>query len=116
MIISNLITDKAVLAELGKRIACRRIDLQLTQADVAEQAGVAKRTLERIEAGASAQLSSLIRVFRVLDLISALDRMIPEAGPRPMELLKRKGKVRRRVSGRRSSGPSKKAWTWDDET
>ena len=116
MKISNLISDDAVLSEIGKRVARRRLDLQFTQAEVAEQAGVAKRTLERIEAGASAQMSSIIRVFRVLDLMFGLDRLIPDPGLRPMDLLKRKGKVRQRASRSRHSGQSDKAWSWDDET
>mgnify|MGYP000461714881 CR=1 FL=1 len=51
-------------------------DSPLTQADLAHEAGVSKRTVERIEAGASAQMASLIRIFRVLDLMPALDRFI----------------------------------------
>ena len=38
--IDNLLTDDAILAELGARIAARRVDLQLTQAAVAEEAGM----------------------------------------------------------------------------
>ena len=105
-----------ILAEIGERVARRRLDLQLTQAAVAEQAGVAKRTLERIEAGASAQMSSIVRIFRVLDLLPGLDRMIPDVGPRPMDLLKRKGKLRQRASSRRHSDRSDEPWSWDDET
>ena len=116
MKISKTLADDAILAEIGERITQRRLDLQLTQADVAEQAGVAKRTVERIEAGASAQISSIIRILRVLDLLPGLDRMIPEAGPKPMDLLKRKGKVRQRASSSRPSDRSDKPWTWDDET
>jgi len=115
MEISNLLSDDTILAELGKRIARCRLELKLTQANLAEQAGVAKRTVERIEAGASAQMSSVIRVLRVLDLLPNLERMIPAAGPRPMDLLRRKGKVRQRVS-RGRAGQSDEPWTWDDET
>lgn len=115
MRISKLLADEAILAEIGKRIARRRLDLQLTQADAAEQAGVAKRTLERIESGASAQMSSMIRILRALDSLPGLDRMIPEAGPRPMDLLKRKGKVRQRASKRRTSSQPEKPWSWDDQ-
>lgn len=116
MKISNLLTDEAILAELGERIVSRRLDLQLTQAAVAEQAGIAKRTLERIEAGHSAQLSSVIRILRVLDALPDLDRMMPQAGPRPMELLKHKGKARQRAPGRRTAGQPEKPWSWDDES
>ncbi len=116
MKISRLLADEAILTELGERIARRRLDLELTQAAVAEQAGIAKRTLERVEAGHSAQLSSLIRILRVLDGLPGLDRMLPEARPSPMELLKRKGRVRQRAPGRRASHPPEKPWSWDDNS
>jgi transcriptional regulator with XRE-family HTH domain len=115
MEISALLADEAILAELGARIARRRLDLQLTQADVAEQAGVAKRTVERIEAGASAQMLSIIRILRVLDLLAGLNLLIPAAGPRPMDLLKRKGKLRQRASSRRHAEQDAAPWSWDDE-
>lgn len=115
MKISKILTDDAILAEIGERVARRRLDLQLTQAEVAEQAGVAKRTVERMEAGASAQMASVVRILRILDLLPGLDRMIPAAGPRPMDLLKQKGKVRRRASRRRQSTQSGKPWSWDGE-
>jgi len=114
MKISNLLADEAILAEIGERIAQHRLNLELTQAAVAEQAGIAKRTLERVEAGHSAQLSSLIRILRVLDGLPGLDRMLPEAEPGPMDLLKRKGKVRQRASGHRASKQPEKPWSWDD--
>ncbi len=116
MKISDLLTDEAILAEIGERIARRRLDLELTQAALAEQAGIAKRTLERVEAGHSAQMSSLIRILRALDALPGLDRMLPEARPGPMDLLKRKGKVRQRASGRRTSSEPKKPWSWGDES
>jgi transcriptional regulator with XRE-family HTH domain len=115
MKISDLLTDSAILAELGNRVARRRLDLQLTQAELAEQAGIAKRTVERIEAGCSAQTSSMVRILRVLDLLPGLDRVIPEPQPRPMDLLKRRGKVRQRASRRGRSDPPDKPWTWDDD-
>ena len=102
MKITGLLTDDGVLAELGARIAGRRVELQLTQAAVAEQAGIAKRTLERMEAGQTSQLSTLVRVLRVLDAASGLDCLIPESGRRAMDLLKQKGKGRQRASGRRA--------------
>ena len=115
MRISSLLTDETVLAEIGSRMAARRIDLELTQAVVAGQAGIAKRTLERMEAGHSSQLSSLIRVLRVLDDLSGLGNLVVPVGPRPMDLLQRKGKVRQRASSRRARNTSGKPWHWDDD-
>jgi len=115
MKITKTLSDDAILAEIGTRIAQCRVDLQLTQAALANEAGLAKRTVERIEAGASAQMSSVIRVLRVLDRLPGLDQLVPEAGPRPMSLLKRKGKARQRASTRTRPARSRHPWTWDDE-
>lgn len=115
MKISKHLSDDAILAEMGTRLTSLRLDLQLTQADLAEQAGVSKRTVERIETGASAQMSSMIRVLRQLDVLPNLDQMIPESLPRPMDLLKRKNKPRQRASARSGKQQSDESWTWDDE-
>lgn len=70
----------------------------MTQARLAEQSGVAKRTVERIEAGASAQMTSMIRLLRVLGLLPGLDLLFPQREQPPMDLLKRRGKVPKRAS------------------
>lgn len=114
MKIERQLSDEAVLVELGGRMAQCRLDLQLTQAQVADQAGIAKRTVERIESGQSTQLSSLIRVLRVLDLLDALESLVPEVGPRPLDLLKLKKKVRKRASRKRNQD-DQKPWQWGDE-
>lgn len=114
MKISELGTDDAILTEFGTRLAHRRVELQLTQADAAREAGIAKRTLERIEAGESAQLASLLRVLRVLELLPALDCAIPEAQPGPMEMLENKGKLRQRASKSRRDVAGK-PWSWADD-
>lgn len=116
MKITELLTEEAVLTELGRRIASRRIEMQLTQADAAEQAGIAKRTLERMEAGLTSQLVTLIRVMRVLDAVPGLENLIPEPGARPMDLLKRKNKVRQRASGRRAAKAVVPSWSWDEKS
>jgi transcriptional regulator with XRE-family HTH domain len=112
MKIEKLMTDSAILSELGKRLTRRRLDWNLTQATLAHQAGISKRTVERIEAGASAQMSSVIRICRVLDLMPGLDQLIPPSGPRPMDLLKLKGKSRQRASPKRRSSVADDSWTW----
>ncbi|MEN8213266.1 MAG: helix-turn-helix transcriptional regulator [Pseudomonadota bacterium] len=115
MKISNLLSDEAILTEIGERMARRRLDLQLTQADVAEQAGIAKRTLERIEAGASAQMSSMIRILRVLELLPGMNQLFPETEARPMEALKHKGRQRQRASSSRASEDHGEPWSWDED-
>jgi len=101
------LTDAAVLQELGTRLERRRIDANLTQAELAEQAGISKRTLERIEAGHSVDFAMLIRVLRVLKLIDALDGLVPAQPQSPIALLKARGRERKRAGHprRRKAGP-----------
>lgn len=108
-------TDSAVLHELGKRIASLRIDRNLTQAALAEQAGVSKRTVERLESGAvSTQLSGFLRICRVLGAIERLDMLLPESAPGPMLQLKQRGRKRSRASGTHAAKPPSQKWTWGE--
>lgn len=97
MKITSDLTDLAVLHEMGDRLERRRIDAGLTQARLAEEAGVSKRTVERIEAGHSADLVMLLRVLRVLTLLEALDQLVPDLPQSPLTLLKGRGRARQRV-------------------
>ena len=110
----NLI-DELVIQELGTRLKEKRFTEKLSQADLAENAGISKRTVERIESGQSIQLSNLIRIFRTLDLLSMLNMAIPEVTERPIDLMKLHGKSRQRVSRGRKLDKSKKEWQWGDE-
>jgi transcriptional regulator with XRE-family HTH domain len=106
---------QVMLEEIGSRIAGARLERNLTQAELAAEAGVSKRTIERMESGEVAtRLEGFLRVCRVLGLIDRVDQMIPEAVPSPMALLKLSGKRRQRASGRRVSEPKPVKWSWGE--
>ena len=116
MRLSKQLSDEAILHELGIRLAAVRLSRNLTQAALAEEAGVSKRTIERLESGeVAARLSGLVRVCRVLGLIDRLDALVPPAAPGPVEQLKLAGRARKRASQPRqpAAGRSRK-WTWGD--
>jgi transcriptional regulator with XRE-family HTH domain len=116
MKIAKQATDEAVLSELGSRLAQVRLERNLTQAQLAEQAGVSKRTVERLESGSVAtQLSGFIRVCRVLDLVERFDMLVPEPVPSPVEQLKLRGRQRQRASAKRKVKAAPKKWLWGDE-
>lgn len=96
------LTDEAVLKDLAQRLSRHRIHRNLTQAQLAYEAGVSKRTVERLEAGHSTQLSSFVRILRVLDLLPVLDQLITDTPTSPMAQLRIQQKTRRRASSRRS--------------
>ncbi len=108
-------TDKAVLSKLGSRLAQVRLQRNLTQARQAEQAGVSKRTVERLESGdVATQLSGFIRVCRVLDLVERFDLLVPEPVPSPVEQLKLRGRKRLRASAKRKAQAAPRKWQWGD--
>jgi transcriptional regulator with XRE-family HTH domain len=113
------LTDAAILEELGARLERRRIDADLTQARLAEEAGVSKRTLERIEAGDSTDFVMLIRVLRALKLVEGLENLIANLPQSPIALLKHKGRERKRVGQPRSAARSAlrkpaSPWKWGE--
>jgi putative transcriptional regulator len=89
--------DDVVLRELGDRIARTRLERNLSQEGLAHEAGVSKRTVERLEAGEPVKSNSLIRVLRGLGQLDSLDRLITEPLPSPIERLRLEGKRRRRA-------------------
>jgi transcriptional regulator with XRE-family HTH domain len=119
MKIDHNLTDEATLAALGTRLGRTRLERNLTQRELAEQAGVERKAIQRIEAGESVTLTSFIRVLRALGLLEALDQLLPEPVPSPIEQLKLRGRERRRASGSRGRRPPRKAetghWRWGDE-
>lgn len=114
MKITAQLTDESVLEELGARLVSVRLGRNLTQAALAEQAGVSKRTVERLESGAVAtQLSGFLRVCRVLGLVEHFENLVPEPVASPMEQLKRQGAKRQRASGKKAPAKPKR-WTWGE--
>jgi transcriptional regulator with XRE-family HTH domain len=105
--------ERALLADLGQRLAQARLARSLTQVELADAAAVSKRTVERLETGQSVQLNNLVRVLTALGLADHINLLAPATGPRPMDLLRHQGKTRKRAS---TSKPAPaKPWTWDDK-
>ncbi|MCE9630903.1 MAG: helix-turn-helix domain-containing protein [Planctomycetia bacterium] len=110
------LSDAAVLTELGERLAHLRLHQNLTQAQLAREAGVSKRTLIRLEHGESSQLTNLIRVLRGLGVLGNLDAWIPPPLPSPIEHLRSRAKTRRRASPATRNRGRPATWTWGDES
>lgn len=109
-------TDAAALAALGERIAGHRLERNLTQAELAREAGISQRTLVRLEGGESTQLTNLVRVLRALGLLANLEAVVPPPLPNPLEQLRSREKRRKRASGHGDAAHDGGAqeWTWGD--
>ena len=117
MKITSNITNDALLKLLGARLAQLRLTKNLTQQQLAEQAGLGLRTIQRLELGAAAtHLSGFVRVCRVLDLVGHFELLIPEPAVSPMAQLKQQGRKRQRATGRNPAAGAPKKWTWGEPT
>lgn len=120
MRIAPELTDEAVLGELGDRLARLRLQRNLTQRQLAEEAGVDRKAVLRLEGGDPVQLVTLMRVLRALGRLDALDALVPELSPSPIELLELHGRARRRASGRppaaQADREEARPWRWGDES
>lgn len=115
MKIGENLTDDALLRLVGERLAALRLERNLTQQQLAEQAGLGLRTVQRLELGeAATQLSSFIRVCRVLDLLERFELLLPEPVPGPMTQLKQAGRKRKRATGKKKPSGTAKKWTWGE--
>jgi transcriptional regulator with XRE-family HTH domain len=103
MLIQNANSDEAVLAELGARLRGTRLERNLSQERLAEEAGVGRVTLQRIEAGESPSFVNLVRVLRALDLLGGLNALVPEPAQSPIDELRRQGRRRQRAGSPRNT-------------
>ena len=108
-------TSKQMEQEIGQRLARLRLARNVTQAALAEKAGIGERTLRRLEAGEPSTLDTFLRVATALDLEDSILSALPEGDIRPIERISKKGSERRRASPP-SERAAKSAWTWGDET
>jgi transcriptional regulator with XRE-family HTH domain len=115
MKIDSKMTDDALLRLVGERLSGLRLARNLTQQQLAEQAGLGLRTVQRLELGAAAtQLSGFIRVCRVLGLVENLETFIPPPAASPMAQLKQAGRKRQRATGKKTAPGKSKNWTWGE--
>jgi transcriptional regulator with XRE-family HTH domain len=111
-------SDAAVLKELGTRLSRNRLERNMSQAQLALEAGVSKTTVERLEAGRSVKLESFVRILRALGQLELLDRLLPEPLPSPIQRARLHGKRRQRATGRRGRAqPDEQApWQWGSDS
>ena len=115
MKIDSKLTDPVLLALIGERLADLRLARNLTQQQLAEQAGLGLRTVQRLEQGlAATQLSGFVRVCRVLGLVERFEQLLPEPPASPMAQLKLQTRKRQRARVKRAASPRPKTWTWGE--
>ncbi|WP_417559463.1 helix-turn-helix transcriptional regulator [Marinomonas sp.] len=88
----------ALSEELGERLKQARLNLNLTQSEVAALAGVARKTVLNAEKG-KVQLEVFVAIMIALNLTDQLNLFLPKQEISPLQLAKLEGKKRQRASG-----------------
>ncbi|MFZ1731400.1 MAG: helix-turn-helix transcriptional regulator [Bacteroidota bacterium] len=99
---------------LCERVGRIRLARNITQAQLAAEAGVSTGTIRRMENGAGVSLDTFIRVLMALDVQQNLETLLPDPSVRPMERIMHGGRERKRA---RPSSAAKEpsTWSWGDE-
>lgn len=101
-------TAGAIAAELGERLKQARLNTDMTQAEVAGQAGVSRKAVLNAEKG-KAQLETFIAIMVALKLTEQLNNFLPVQEIFPIQLAKLQGRKRQRASGQRSASSQEPA-------
>jgi|AP95_1055475.scaffolds.fasta_scaffold37632_3 transcriptional regulator with XRE-family HTH domain len=90
-------TTREVLGELGGRLRTYRLQQNVTQAQLAETAGVGLATLKRTEAGENTRLETIVKILRALGRLEALDGFLPPPLVSPIRLAEARERGRKRA-------------------
>lgn len=94
-------SDLAIMVQIGHFVKKTRLQQNITQAQLAEMAGLNRWTISQVEKGEAVSLSSLIPVLRALDALHVFGHfeVQDELSPLAYAKLKKKEKIRARNKG-----------------
>ena len=106
-------TSDQIETALCKRLQSIRLSRNMTQQQLAEEAGVSNRTIRRLEKGQGVSLDTFIRVLTALKIQHGLESLLPDPAVRPIERVGLGTGERRRA---RPVPESKEppVWSWGD--
>jgi putative transcriptional regulator len=106
-------TSDQIEAALCKRLERIRLSRNITQAQLAEEAGVSPRTIGRLEKGQGVSLDTFIRIMRALGIQHNLKALLPDPNVRPIERVGIGAGERKRARPTPSSD-DRPIWSWGD--
>jgi len=109
----DIATSAQIEAALCKRLESIRLTRNMTQEQLAEEAGLSLRTIGRLEKGQGVSLDTFIRVLMALKIQHNLEALLPDPSVRPIERVGIGTGKRKRA---RPAKPSREqpTWSWGD--
>lgn len=107
-------TSEQIESALCGRLSRLRLSRNITQKQLADEAGVSLRTIGRMERGEGVSLDTFIRVLIALRIQRSLEILLPDPTVRPVERVSESGTERQRARPKVDS-EDRQAWIWGDE-
>lgn len=109
----SIATSDQIETALCKRLESIRLSRNITQAQLADEAGVSPRTIGRLEKGQGVSMDTFIRAMMALSIQQNLEALLPDPTVRPIE------RVGMNAGERKRARPAKSidelpAWSWGD--
>lgn len=106
------LSDVAIVAQIGKFVKKNRLQQNITQAQLAEMAGLNRWTISQLEKGEAVNLMSLIQILRALDVLYVFSQfeVVDEISPLEYAKLKKKEKERARNKNSKENDQEDLGW------
>ena len=102
------LSDPTVVSELCRNLKLMRLNKNWSQSRLAEQAGLDRVTISRMENGRAATLLTFVQVLRALDKLHLLNVFDEEPEQSPLKLLKLQEMQRQKASPQKKIASNKK--------
>jgi putative transcriptional regulator len=109
----SVATSAQIEAALCRRLESIRLSRNMTQMQLAKEAGVSPRTIGRLGKGQGVSVDTFIRVLTALGIQQSLEALLPDPSVRPIERIDISRGERKRARPSRSSAELP-AWSWGD--
>ena len=98
--IDYFMTNEALLQYVGKQMRQMRMNVRLSQQQLAERAGVSRSTITQVENGKGMKMESVVAILRVLNKLEILNSFETHAPISPLLIAKKEGKTPQRIRPR----------------
>ncbi len=109
----SIASSGQIEAALCRRLENIRLARNVTQKQLAREAGVSTRTIGRLEKGQGVSFDTLIRVMAALGIQQNLETLLPDPTVRPIERIGATGFERKRARPN-ARGEEHGPWVWGD--
>ena len=109
----SITTSDQIETALCKRMESIRLSRNITQEQLADEAGVSPRTIGRLEKGQGVSMDTFIRVMIALRIQQNLEALLPDPTVRPIERIGLDAGERKRARPTKSINELP-TWSWGD--